>query len=95
MTLAVVRPNASHVYDNGFADLMDVVGQNYRENELLAAHNTKPDRKIIGTENHQDLPTWLALRDHQAFSGEFLWTGVDYLGESAGWPMIAHRIRAI
>jgi beta-galactosidase len=91
VTLAVVRPNASHVYDNGFADLMDVVGQNYRENELLAAHDAKPDRKIIGTENHQDLPTWLALRDHPAFSGEFVWTGVDYLGESIGWPMIAHE----
>jgi beta-galactosidase len=91
VTLAVVRPNASHVYDNGFADLMDVVGQNYRENELLAAHNVKPDRKIIGTENHQDLQTWLALRDHPAFSGEFIWTGVDYLGESIGWPMIAHE----
>ena len=91
VTLAVVRPNASRVYDNGFADLMDVVGQNYRENELLAAHGAKPDRKIIGTENHQDLQTWLALRDHRAFSGEFLWTGVDYLGESIGWPMIAHE----
>ncbi|MGD0389144.1 MAG: glycoside hydrolase family 2 TIM barrel-domain containing protein [Tepidisphaeraceae bacterium] len=91
VTLAVVRPNASHVYDNGFADLMDVVGQNYRENELLAAHAAKPERKIIGTENHQDLPTWLALRDHPAFSGEFVWTGVDYLGESIGWPMIAHE----
>ncbi|MGD0769560.1 MAG: glycoside hydrolase family 2 TIM barrel-domain containing protein [Tepidisphaeraceae bacterium] len=91
VTLAVVRPNASHVYDNGFADLMDVVGQNYRENELLAAHNAKPDRKILGTENHQDLPTWLALRDHPEFSGEFLWAGIDYLGESSGWPMISHE----
>jgi beta-galactosidase len=91
VTLAVVRPNANHVYDNGFADLMDVVGQNYRENELLAAHEAKPTRKIIGTENHQDLQTWLALRDHPAFSGEFVWTGVDYLGESTGWPMIAHE----
>jgi beta-galactosidase len=91
VTLAVVRPNASHVYDNGFADLMDVVGQNYREGELLAAHESKPARKIIGTENHQDLETWLALRDHPVFSGEFIWTGVDYLGESPAWPMIAHE----
>jgi beta-galactosidase len=91
VTLAVVRPNASHIYDNGFADLMDVVGQNYRENELLAAHIAKPSRKIIGTENHQDLQTWLALRDHPAYSGQFLWTGVDYLGESIGWPTIGHE----
>jgi len=89
VTLAVLRPNINHVYDNGFAELMDVVGQNYRENELLAAHDAKPSRKIIGTENHQDLQTWQALRDHPAYSGQFLWTGVDYLGESIGWPVIA------
>jgi beta-galactosidase len=91
VTLAILRPNVSHVYDNGFADLMDVIGQNYRENELLAAHEAKPSRKIIGTENRQDLATWLALRDHREFSGEFLWTGVDYLGESPGWPIIGSQ----
>jgi len=89
VTLAVVRPNASNVYTNGFADLMDVVGQNYRENELLAAHNAKPTRKIMGTENHQDVQTWDYLRDNPAMSGQFLWTGVDYMGESRGWPIIS------
>ena len=45
VTLAVVRPNGAHVYSNGFSELMDVVGQNYREDELEAAHRAKPDRK--------------------------------------------------
>ena len=45
------RPNVSHDYDNGLADILDVVGQNYRENEILAAHRQKPTRKILGTEN--------------------------------------------
>ena len=38
VTQALFRPNVSHDYDNGLADLLDVVGQNYRENEILAAH---------------------------------------------------------
>jgi beta-galactosidase len=64
------------------------VGQNYRENELLAAHAQKPTRKILGTENGMDRAVWLALRDHPAYSGQFLWAGADYLGESGGWPRI-------
>jgi beta-galactosidase len=89
VTLAVLRPNINHIYDNGFAELMDVVGQNYREGELLAAHEAKPTRKILGTENHMDVQTWLMLRDNKAMSGQFLWNGVDYLGSSPQWPIIS------
>jgi beta-galactosidase len=67
---------------------LDVVGQNYRENEILAAHAQKPTRKIIGTENTHTLATWLALRDNPPYAGQFLWTGVDYLGEAHQWPTI-------
>ena len=54
MTQALFRPNTSHDYDDGLADLLDVVGQNYRETELAKAHADKPARKIIGTENSND-----------------------------------------
>jgi beta-galactosidase len=83
---ALFRPNVSHDYDNGLADLLDVVGQNYRENEILAAHQQKPTRKILGTENTHDRRGWLALRDNAAYAGQFLWAGIDYLGESRAWP---------
>jgi len=86
---ALFRPNVSHDYDNGLADLLDVVGQNYRENEILAAHESKPTRKILGTENGHDRKVWLALRDNPAYAGQFLWSGIDYLGESRRWPVIA------
>ncbi len=89
VTQALLRPNASHDYDDGLADMLDIVGQNYRENEILAAHDQKPARKIIGTENHPDRMAWLALRDHPAYAGQFLWSGIDYLGESRRWPVIA------
>jgi beta-galactosidase len=85
---ALFRPNSSHDYDNGLADLLDVIGQNYRENEILAAHAAKPTRKILGTENHGELSTWLALRDNPPYAGQFLWSGVDYIGESRLWPGI-------
>jgi beta-galactosidase len=85
---ALFRPNVSHDYTNGLADLLDVVGQNYRENEILAAHEQKPSRKILGTENGHDRKVWLALRDNPPYAGQFLWTGFDYLGESRRWPVI-------
>lgn len=88
VTQALFRPNASHDYEDGLADLLDVVGQNYRENEILAAHAQKPTRSIIGTENTHDRNQWIAMRDHPEFSGEFLWTGIDYLGEAGSWPTI-------
>jgi beta-galactosidase len=88
VTQALFRPNVSHDYSNGLADLLDVVGQNYRENELLAAHQQNPARKIIGTETQMGRSIWLAMRDHPEFSGQFLWAGIDYLGEARKWPVV-------
>jgi beta-galactosidase len=88
VTQALFRPNASHDYEDGLADLLDVVGQNYRPAEILAAHAQKPTRSIIGTENGHDRDQWIAVRDHAEYSGQFLWSGIDYLGESRTWPTI-------
>jgi len=88
VTQALFRPNVSHDYEDGLADLLDVVGQNYREQEILAAHAQKPSRKIIGTENTHDRNQWVAMRDHPEYSGQFLWSGIDYLGEGGRWPVI-------
>ena len=89
VTMALFRPGMSKVYNNGFAAMMDVVGQNYRENELVAAHEAHPNWKVVGTENGHTLQAWLALRDHAFVAGQFLWTGVDYLGE-ADWPEVVN-----
>ncbi|WNH13053.1 sugar-binding domain-containing protein [Thalassobellus suaedae] len=85
VTMGLFRPANSKVYLNGFAAQMEVVGQNYRENELIAAHEANPTWKVLGTENTHVLVQWLALRDKPYMSGQFLWTGYDYLGE-ADWP---------
>jgi beta-galactosidase len=90
VTMALFRPNVSHDYDDGLADMLDVVGQNYREPEILAAHEQKPSRKILGTENTHERQQWIALRDNPPYAGQFLWTGVDYLGEARHWPVVGH-----
>ena len=92
VTQALFRPNieGARDYDNGLAEILDVVGQNYREKEILAAYKQNPKRKILGTENTHDLNQWLALRDNPEYSGQFIWVGVDYLGESAAWPNYAY-----
>lgn len=92
VTQALFRPNieGANDYNNGLAELLDVVGQNYREKEILAAYKQKPSRKIIGTENAHDLNQWIAMRDNPEYSGQFIWAGVDYLGESAAWPNYAY-----
>ncbi len=87
-TQALFRPNMSGDYTNGLADLLDVIGTNYRDQELLAAQRAKPTRKIIGTEQGHDLKVWLACRDNAPHAGQFLWTGIDYLGEARRWPRI-------
>lgn len=88
VTQALFRPNVSSDYTNGLADLLDVIGTNYRDQELLDAHRANPNRKIIGTEQGHELRTWLACRDHPEHAGQFLWTGIDYLGEARRWPRI-------
>ena len=87
VTMALFRPNSSGVYRNGFAEMMDVVGQNYRVDELKVYHEAHPEKAIIGTENTHDVQSWLMLRDDPSLCGQFLWAGIDYLGE-ATWPQV-------
>jgi len=90
VTQALFRPNSSGDYTNGLADSLDVIGTNYRDNELLAAQRARPERKIINTEEGQDRQQWLRLRDSPSLAGQFLWAGVDYIGESRQWPRVGY-----
>ena len=87
VTQALFRPNTSGDYKNGLADMLDVIGTNYRDKELLDAWKDKSGRKIIGTEQGHERGTWTACRDNPQHSGQFLWAGIDYLGESRSWPL--------
>ena len=45
-----------------------------------------PKRLILGTETSTEIHYWLGVRNHDYVIGEFIWTGIDYLGEAGGLP---------
>lgn len=66
--------------------VLDIAGYNYTENRYDEDHKTYPERVIYGSENRHDMAAWKAVRDKEHIFGQFLWTGIDYLGESGVWP---------
>lgn len=69
-----------------YPDALDLVGYNYTENRYAIDHATYPARVIYGSENGHSLKAWRAVVENDHISGQFLWTGIDYLGESRAWP---------
>lgn len=69
-----------------YPQAVDVVGYNYTEDRYDEDHATYPDRVIYGSENRSDYDAWKAVRDKDFIFGQFIWTGIDYLGESGAWP---------
>ncbi|MBO4821293.1 MAG: DUF4982 domain-containing protein [Prevotella sp.] len=69
-----------------YPQVVDVVGYNYTESRYDEDHRTYPTRVIYGSENRHDLEAWRAVEQHDFIFGQFLWTGIDYLGESGAWP---------
>lgn len=65
---------------------LDVCGYNYTENRYAMDHKAYPERVIYGSENGHSIASWYAVLDNDYISGQFLWTGIDYLGESGAWP---------
>lgn len=70
----------------GLAQLLDVTGYNYLEQYYARDHETYPERIILGSENSHSLPAWRAVAVNDFVAGQFLWTGIDYLGESRRYP---------
>lgn len=65
---------------------LDIAGYNYTESMYDRDHKKYPQRVIFGSENRHELSAWKAARDKDFIFGQFLWTGIDYLGESGSWP---------
>lgn len=70
----------------GYAEALDVTGYNYQEYLYPGDHRKYPERKIYGSENGMSYEAWKAVRDQPFVAGQFLWTGIDYLGEAGKWP---------
>ncbi|MGM7723362.1 glycoside hydrolase family 2 TIM barrel-domain containing protein [Metabacillus sp. Hm71] len=88
-TRPVTAALASVIMSNetDFPDALDVVGYNYQEYRYLKDHEKYPNRVIYGSENGRHHDAWMAVEQNHFISGQFIWTGIDYLGEARGWPI--------
>jgi beta-galactosidase len=76
---------------NGFMDALDIGGYNYIDrlystNTYAPEHKRFPHRLFLGTETTQQVHNWLGVRDNAYVIGDFIWTGIDYFGESGAFP---------
>lgn len=85
VTLAAAFPELSSRLH--YFDALDVVGYNYKEHLYEEDHRRFPTLPFLGSENGHSYQAWKAVRDNDYISGQFLWTGIDYLGEAHGWPI--------
>ncbi len=65
---------------------VDICGYNYTENRYELDHKTYPNRVIYGSETGRGVNEWKAVRDSKYIFAQFIWTGLDYLGESGRYP---------
>jgi hypothetical protein len=72
--------------ETDYPKYLDVVGYNYTENRYAMDHKKYPARIIFGSENGHSYASWKYVRDNDYIFGQFIWTGIDYLGESFAWP---------
>lgn len=84
VTAAVAFPELSNV--TGYSDILDIVGYNYKEYMYESDHENYPDRIFIGSETGHSTDSWRRVIENDYVSGQFLWTGIDFLGECGGWP---------
>lgn len=84
VTAAVAFPELSTTL--GYIDSLDVVGYNYKEQFYAKDHARFPEKPFLGSENSHSYPAWKAVTENDYISGQFLWTGIDFLGECGGWP---------
>jgi beta-galactosidase len=68
--------------------ILDVGGYNYARNRYVDDHKRFPERVMIATESFplEAFEYWMAVLDNKWVTGDYVWTGFDYLGEaSIGW----------
>jgi beta-galactosidase/beta-glucuronidase len=80
VTAACAGPEA-----NVFKDYLDIIGYNYKEKLYASEHERYPYKIFTGSENGRSFEAWKAVKDNPFISSQFIWTGIDYLGEAGQW----------
>ncbi|MFY0624907.1 MAG: DUF4982 domain-containing protein [Reichenbachiella sp.] len=72
--------------ETGYAEALDVAGYNYQEFRYESDHARFPNRPLYGSENGMSLSAWEVVENNDYVIGQFLWTGIEYLGEAGQFP---------
>ena len=72
-------------------DALDIIGYNYIDrlygtNTYVPEHARFPHRLCLAPRPRPQIHYWLGVRDNDYVIGEFIWTGIDYLGETGDFP---------
>ncbi len=84
ITSAVVGwGNDWYIFDSLFA-AQDIAGYNYHLNSAPDDHQRVPSRIIVHTESYPNnaFANWKLVTNNNYVIGDFVWTAIDYLGES-------------
>jgi beta-galactosidase len=81
---ATARPGRGGKVDNASSVFLDVLGYNYRLDDIEGERSEHPERVVYASETFpKDCFDYAALMDRAPyFIGEFVWTAMDYLGEA-------------
>jgi beta-galactosidase len=97
----LASPEEKGEYVKQVARTVDIVGLNYQDQWYDVFHEMMPEQVFIATEAfhffqhrvnaswalHAENP-WLEVEARPYVAGQFLWTGIEYLGEAGGgWPV--------
>jgi beta-galactosidase len=84
--------NPGKVWDDSAPafEILDISGYNYQWTEYESDHAKYPDRIMYGSETFpvEAFENWQMVEKHPYIIGDFVWTGMDYIGESG----IGHSI---
>jgi beta-galactosidase len=66
-------------------EILDVAGYNYQLKTYVSDHEKYPSRVMVGTESFpvQRFENWQAVEKYPWITGDFVWTAMDYIGETA------------
>ena len=96
LTACAMQPG----FHDNFLSATDVIGFNYGEPTLLDRKQKNPELmgfisesypyysvfRVNESRDYSSKNPWNYVKDNDAIIGSFMWTGIEYWGESSGWP---------
>lgn len=78
------NPGKEWDYSAGAFSMLDIGGYNYQFLNYEADHQLYPERMMYGSESvpQHAWENWELVKRHKYVFGDFVWTGMDYIGES-------------